>query len=383
MALALSGISSTLSLSATPAPRFLPHTIATGLRGGYQVAVADLNGDGKPDLIALASGMPELVWFENPGWQRHVIASNFDQMINCVPLKLNGRPAIVLASGFSMNPKQSAGNLWLLTPQTNVFLPWNVREIDRVPASHRLRLADIDRSGTPVVIDAPLVGLEASPPEYRGHTPLFYYRPGEWRRILISDQNEGVQHGLCVMDWDGNHRDAILTASFVGLDLYRLQSDGHWLRTELARGDPSPWPKCGSSEIAVGRLGGSRFLCSIEPWHGNEVAVYHQERGQWIRQVLDRSFHEGHALATADFNGSGRDDIVAGYRAGGGGLVCYTADDERGAHWTRHDIDIGGVAPSSCAVVDLNGDGKLDIVAIGTATANLKWYENRTGLGTR
>src|SRR5215471_19352345 len=52
---------------------FREHTIATDLTGGYQVVVSDINHDGKPDLIALASGLSELVWFENPGWQRHVI----------------------------------------------------------------------------------------------------------------------------------------------------------------------------------------------------------------------------------------------------------------------------------------------------------------------
>ena len=46
---------------------FRAHTIATGLKGGYQVIAADMNGDGKKDLIALASGMPDLVWYENPG----------------------------------------------------------------------------------------------------------------------------------------------------------------------------------------------------------------------------------------------------------------------------------------------------------------------------
>ena len=40
--------------------QFSAHEIGTGLRGGYQVVVADLNKDGKPDIIALASGMPEL-----------------------------------------------------------------------------------------------------------------------------------------------------------------------------------------------------------------------------------------------------------------------------------------------------------------------------------
>ncbi|MGH9627382.1 MAG: FG-GAP repeat domain-containing protein, partial [Bryobacteraceae bacterium] len=36
--------------------RFREHTVAPGLKGGYQVLAADLNRDGKPDLVALASG---------------------------------------------------------------------------------------------------------------------------------------------------------------------------------------------------------------------------------------------------------------------------------------------------------------------------------------
>ena len=46
---------------AAPPAEFSEHLIAAGLKGGYQVgyqvAIADLNKDGKPDIIALASGM--------------------------------------------------------------------------------------------------------------------------------------------------------------------------------------------------------------------------------------------------------------------------------------------------------------------------------------
>jgi len=31
---------------------------------------------------------------------------------------------------------------------------------------------------------------------------------------------------------------------------------------------------------------------------------------------------------------------------------------------------------AACAIADLNGDGRPDIACIGSATANLKWYEN-------
>ncbi|SVE55499.1 uncharacterized protein METZ01_LOCUS508353, partial [marine metagenome] len=43
---------------------FAEHTIATDLSGGYQVVAADLNADGRTDLIALASRLSELIWFE-------------------------------------------------------------------------------------------------------------------------------------------------------------------------------------------------------------------------------------------------------------------------------------------------------------------------------
>jgi len=34
------------------------------------------------------------------------------------------------------------------------------------------------------------------------------------------------------------------------------------------------------------------------------------------------------------------------------------------------------MAASGLEVADLNGDGRLDIISVGTATAHIKWYEN-------
>jgi len=364
-------------LGAKTLPQSIERTIATDLKGGYQVVAADLNRDGKTDLIALASGMPELVWFENPGWQRHVIAGNLSQMINLVVMESGAQPVIVLASGFSNEAKNSPGIVSVLEPDGNVHHPWKIREIDRLPTSHRLRLADIDGSGNKIVVNAPLTSAGTSGPDYRGRTPLVYYRPGDWKRQLVGDENEGVMHGICVVDWDGDGRDEILTASFVGIHLYKLRSDGRWIRTEITKGDPAPWPKSGASDVAVGHLGSRRFLCAIEPWHGNQVTVYRQEHGNWTRAVIDDSFIDGHAIYTADLNEDGRDEIIAGYRGKGGSVYIYTADDEQGARWTRRDLDKGGISAASCAIIDLNGDGKPDIACIGSATANLKWYENR------
>jgi hypothetical protein len=353
------------------AARFETHTIASDLRGGYQVVAADLNHDGKPDLIALGQGMSELVWFENPTWERHVLATGVSQMVNCVVL--DGGAEIVLASGFSQRARDSKGIVSVLRPDGDARRPWTATEIDRLPTTHRLRLARID-AGPRVVVSAPLTGADAEPPDYKGNTPLVYYRPGEWKRRTISDENTGIAHGLLIFDWDGDGRDEILTASFTGIHLFRLENDGRWTRTQLAAGDPAPWPKSGSSDVAVGSLAGQRFLAAIEPWHGNQVSIYRLLDGKWARQTIEDKLTDGHALLTADLNGNHRDEVLAGFRGQGGSVYLYTAADAAGERWTRETLD-GSMNAAACAAADLDGDGRIDLACIdGT---RLKWYENR------
>lgn len=364
-----------------PRANFAEHTIATGLVGGYQVVVSDINHDGKPDLIALASGLSELAWFENPGWQRHVLVDNVSRPINCAAWDIDGDgiPEIALAYEFSNNPGQSVGVVSLLKHKGDPTLPWEMTEIDRLSTSHRLRWADIDGSGKKVLVNAPLAGSTARPPDYRGAAPLVMYRTGTWKREIISRELEGVLHGILIADWNNDGRDDILTASFLGVDIFSLGKNKQWRRTKLANGNPDPWPKSGSSEIAIGHLGRDRFLATIEPWHGNQVVVYRQQGQAWNRQVIDSGLNDGHVLLVADLNQDGRDEIIAGYRGQGRSVYIYYADDSKGTRWSRQVLDGGGMAAAGGAVADLNGDGRPDLICIGTATANLKWYEN---LGT-
>ncbi len=366
-----------LPLSAAgPLAKFADHTLASDLRGGYQVLAADLNGDGKPDLIALASGMTDLVWFENPSWQRHVIAGGLSRMINCAVVSVEGSriPDLVVAAGFANQAKDSVGTVFVLRHKGDPREPWEKSEIDRLTTSHRLRLANIEGSGKRVVINAPLTGAKAEAPDYRDQTPLVFYRPGEWKRELISTENSGVVHGIYIIDWDGDGRDEILTASFNGIHLFKLGKDGRWSRTEIAKGDPAAWPKSGSSDVAVGQLGKTRFLAAIEPWHGNQVSIYRQKGTEWSRQVIDASLVDGHTILAADLNGDGFDDVIAGFRGQGRSVYLYHADDPAGEKWSRRALDDGGMAAAACAVADFNNDGRPDIACIDST--RLKWYEN-------
>ena len=371
--------SAALALWGAGPARFAEHTIATDLTGGYQVVVADLNHDGKPDLIALASGMSEFVWYENPTWKRHLIAGGLSHMINCAFLDggPGGTPEIVLASGFSMVPKESAGIVSVLRPKADPTEPWTITEIDRLSTSHRLRVAHPEGIAHPIVVNAPLANADAVAPDYRGENALVFYRPGTWKREYISRENQGLVHGILIVDWDGDGRDEVLTAGFEGVHLFKLAA-GKWTRTELLKGDPAPWPKSGTSDISIGRLGKERFLAAIEPWHGNEVSIYRRNGNTWDRQVIDTSLVDGHTIQTADFDHDGNDEIISGFRGGSRSVYIYKYDPAA-KKWNRSTLDDGGIAAAACAVADLNGDGRPDVACIGAATANLKWYEN---LGT-
>lgn len=182
-----------------------------------------------------------------------------------------------------------------------------------------------------------------------------------------------MQHGIFVTRWlPGDPRDSILTASFSGIHLLRFDH-GKWARTELSKGDATPCPKCGASDITVGRLGQKRFLAAIEPWHGNQVAVY---PATGSRTVIEDSLTDGHTILTADFDGDGNDEIVVGFRQGAKAVYMYRWN---GRTWSRESVDESGMGAASCAAADLNGDGRPDLACTG-GTA-LKWYENFNGAG--
>jgi hypothetical protein len=91
------------------------------------------------------------------------------------------------------------------------------------------------------------------------------------------------------------------------------------------------------------------------------------------REEIDDTLLDAHTILTADLNHTGRDQIVAGMRGKPYLVLIYT--NVKG-HWLRQVLDAGTMAAAACTAVDLNGDGNIDLACIGSATTNLKWYEN-------
>ena len=85
---------------------------------GYQVAVADVNGDGRLDILALSSAKSIVEWYENPTWKPRPITTTTHKNISLAPLFHPGYPArgLALASDFALDDSTHGGSLWWAEP---------------------------------------------------------------------------------------------------------------------------------------------------------------------------------------------------------------------------------------------------------------------------
>jgi hypothetical protein len=377
-----------VSFGAPPEAVFKSQDIDTQIQIGYGIAIADVNGDRKPDIVL--ADQHTVQWYENPSWKKHVIAENLTTRDNvCVAAQdIDGDGKAEIAVGAQWNPGETtnleqSGAVFYLIPPADRTGRWEPVKLPHEPTVHRMHWV-MAPSGKWELIVKPLHGRGNVNSAGDGSRVYAYSMPADpkapWTTSLVSDFTH-ASHNFHLINWDNDPEHELLTAAKEGV-FWLGRSSGSWKNRQIS----NSW----AGEVRDGKLpSGRRFIATIEPMHGSNVALYTNktnEKGKalWDKQTLDQSLKDGHAVVVQDFLGIGSDQIVVGWRAmnpkGSPGVRLFAPMDPEGKEWRATELSGDTVAIEDLKAADLDGDGKPDLVLAGRQTKNLQILWNKTSL---
>jgi hypothetical protein len=352
---------------------FEAQTIDSAIAIGYGLAIGDVDGDGKDDI--LLADKKQFTWYRNGDWKKFILIENLTTSDNvCIAARdIDGDGKVEIAVGAQWNPGETSdtrfsGSVHYLVRPSDPTTKWSAVKLHHEPTVHRMKWLKVAHNDFRLVV-APLHGRGNKNGVGEG-VKVIAYRPdndrAKWSYEVI-DSSMHLTHNFELIP-AGDQED-IAVGGREGLKTFAY-AEGKWTMKRWDIRDFS------LGEVRQGDLGQEKYFAAIEPMHGTTVSIHTRS----FRTVLDSTLNQGHALACADVFGTGRNQVLAGWREpdrnGKTGIRIYGALDGTGKNWSSSWLDENGIACEDLVVADLDGDGKLDVIAAGRSSKNLKVYWN-------
>jgi len=387
----LSLLSLVLTLSISHGSIMVPwkkHTIletndaAPGQASRIATAVAhDFDKDGHIDVISSYDG--KVFLYQGPDWKPHLIVEE-------LPLnpdtggELRGCLHSTLMDVDGDGDMDYIGSnrmlFWLECPPKPFTDKWNLRMITYdVNGAHCVLTADVDGDGKPEIIanvwrDVGDSKLPNSVTFLRvPETPL----DGKlWKPIILADRDAPGRNkymGFGDVNKDGRPDIAVAAQGVPGA------ANGWFAWWEQPANPDQAWKK---HIISDNEEGASNIVtCDLNnDGHMDFVGCRVLGKGviwfkgpEYTRIEIDAKIESPHSLAVADLNGDGFLDIICGEAKPDGDTVIYINDGKE--NFTRHVIG-EKQASYDIRIVDMDGDGKPDVLLAGASSRNIVWFEN-------
>ena len=328
--------------------------------GAYESAgVFDVNNDGILDIVCGGS------WYEGPDWKKHKICDvrsdgeYFDDF-STIPVDVNGDGYMDFITGGWWGQTL----VWRENPKGQ-SVEWITHEIENVGSIETTRAWDVDGDGE----------LEICPNTPGNPLVFFKLVNGQFVKYTVSDQPQG--HGLGFGDVAGNGKGCFITNS------------GWWEPT----GNPLTAPWVFHQEFSFGMASVPIVVADVNQDGINEIIVgqghnygisYYTPTlnpdgsRTWLEHPIDPWFSQYHDMIWVDIDGDGECELITGNRhrahcghePGEDDIVGVFIFKWNGESFTKQVVDYGKVPNHSGTgiffqVVDIDGDGRLDIVVPG------------------
>lgn len=296
------------------------HTIGSGLDRPWDVEISDIDCDGDPDVVLPDVGDDAVYWYENDGtpdagWTRHTVATGFD-------------------------------------------------------GARSVSVGDIDQDGAPDIVASATIDDHV----------VWYEKVGaSWtEHNIVVGINNPASVEVADMDFDGD-LDVVVSRESGNEVLWIENRDGDgglWLRNSVDASfsgavDAIPVDLDGDGDLDIAAVG---YIADKLSWWENENT--HRRFADAEPLIIRDGLNNPRAVATADINGDGLNDVIMG-GWDDAFVKVYLGINE--AAWWENTVDGGTNRFRDVSAADIDQDGDLDVLGASVAGDVIYWWANDGG----